>query len=731
MRTYNSKRGLKIATAALMTVLVIAAGRSSFAQFSEITPLPQGLLAHSAVVINNMVYVAGGVGDTGGVLGKGGFLNDVYYCAGINADGTLGEWKVASSMPEVLGLGMHASVAYDSQIYVLGGTNMFGARNRVYRSAINADGALAGWVVSTPLPNAGLMAHDAVIAGGRIYALGGIVRLGAAVADVYYADILPDKSLGEWKKTVSLPVNLFGHKALAANGRIYVMGGTVNGTLYVSGAPNPNVSSAVYSARILADGSLAPWETTAPLPEAAAFHAVSFSGKNIYVLGGFNGTGVSNAVYYAPVLPDGALGAWQALYALPKNLLALASAANDTYLYSIGGALTYIDEPQSNIYFAMIKAQPKAFVRINPATLNKKSNGKYVTAIVGLPEADVNLILPNTVRISAINGVPIAPIYVDPKWATKFHTGDCDEFSGLTGINYAMFKFDRQALQNAAPEGEVTIKLEGTLLDARTFSGENTNWVIKPGAAKINTARERAGFRRSHSGAGADIGQGAFPGNPDLLLTVENEDEAAVGGEEKEKRENARKHKSLVSVSSAVEFGPHGMQFEKPVTIAIPYNPAAVPAGAKEDDLIICYWNAEAAGWEGLPSSVSKEEKLVRAKTAHFSVYQVMAGASPTAEAPIEQAFSLGEAYVFPNPAVAGAAPKLHISATAGDSLAVKVYSVSGRLAYETSFTGRQVEGAYELELRGEFPSGVYYYSAEVTSGAQKIRKNGKFAVVR
>ena len=166
---------LKGLMAAAFTGCFGAPALPSLAQFQAVSPLPQALLAHSAVVWNNRVYVAGGISNTGGLRGTGGFLNNVYYCASLNPDGTLGAWQSAGNMPELLGLGMHASVAYDGTIYVLGGTNMFGPREVAYYSAINADGSLAGWAQTNPMPQK-LMSHAAVVVNKRIYVKGGLVR---------------------------------------------------------------------------------------------------------------------------------------------------------------------------------------------------------------------------------------------------------------------------------------------------------------------------------------------------------------------------------------------------------------------------------------------------------------------------------------------------------------------------------------------------------------------------
>lgn len=105
------------------------------------------------------------------------------------------------------------------------------------------------------------------------------------------------------------------------------------------------------------------------------------------------------------------------------------------------------------------------------------------------------------------------------------------------------------------------------------------------------------------------------------------------------------------------------------------------------------------------------------------------------APAPAASSFTLGSAYVFPNPAKAGARPVLHVAASSGDKLTVRVYTASGRQAYEAVLNGAPGlaggEQAYELELRGQFTSGVYYYQAEVRSGTARLKKAGKFAVVR
>ena len=719
--------GKAILAAAALVLLPFCAA----AQFEPATPLPQPLLSHSAVIMGGRIYVSGGVSDRGSVTGAG-YINNVYYCATMNADGTLGAWQPASAMPELLGLGLHASAVHNERVYILGGINYSGQRNLVYYSGANPDGTLTGWLRGTTLPQR-LYAHSAAVYNNRIYVTGGIARNVGPVSLVYSAAINADGSMGAWRAETALPSVLFGHRTFAKAGKLYALGGFTAAGLYGDGGlPPAGVSRAVYAASVNADGTLGAWTAQPQLPSSLAFYGMVATDKSVYVLGGFDG-GVTNAVYFSPIAADGALGAWQALHALPQNLVSLAAVSTQDYLYSIGGGLSYIDDPVDSIYFSKLRSEPKAFVKMTPTSINKDANGKWVTVVLGLPEADAAAVQAGTVRISAVNGEPVTPIAPDPKFVAKVQSGDTADFDGLAGVTYLMLKFMRADVAAIIPDGEFSLKLTGQLADGRTFSGESMNRALSSKKTFTALLEKRAGERKGPGGLKVDIPAGAFKGNPELLLTAAPEEAEEVGEGEKDKRAKGLKGRSLAAVSEAFEFGPHGSVFGKPVTISLPYRPELLPTGADENALQVAYWNAAAGDWEILPSVVSKADKTVSAQTGHFSVYQVMAGAAPAAvPAAPASAAALGEVYVFPNPAKGGAVPVLHVEAAAGEKLQVKVYSASGRLAYEGAVSGAPAAGgAYELELRGSFPSGVYYYQAEVQSGGGKLKRAGKFAVVR
>jgi hypothetical protein len=101
--------------------------------------------------------------------------------------------------------------------------------------------------------------------------------------------------------------------------------------------------------------------------------------------------------------------------------------------------------------------------------------------------------------------------------------------------------------------------------------------------------------------------------------------------------------------------------------------------------------------------------------------------------------FVLRQAYVFPNPARAGAQPTLHIGVGIADQVLLRIFDVSGREVHQATLTqvslidaGNGLEYAYEYTWEGSIPSGVYFYTVQANkSGMDDIRTKGKFAVVR
>lgn len=358
---------------------------------------------------------------------------------------------------------------------------------------------------------------------------------------------------------------------------------------------------------------------------------------------------------------------------------------------------------------------------LKPNTLNLKSQGRFVTIffeITGVKSTDQ--IDPASLVITRINDQAIAPI---PAEAKPLSLEDQDQ----DGILELMVKFDRQALINVLPVAEqVKVTLEGILVDQSPFKVDGFIRTIQPGAIPSH----KGGFVLHPSGVNVEISGEALPQGGEVYIIKLS----GVPQKNQDLRKKSGNSLRLHLVGVPYEFGPEGQTFAAPITIAMPYNPLTLPQGT-EDKLRIAYWNPETETWKLLASIVDRIKKVVSAQTTHFSLYQVLAPMKPQVNAD----FTLGEVYVFPNPARAGAKPTFHIEVGIADTVHIQIYTISGEPAHETTRIGapqtindgQGPQYAYEYAWDGYIPSGVYLYVLTAKRGGARIKKTGKFVVVR
>lgn len=228
-------------------------------------------------------------------------------------------------------------------------------------------------------------------------------------------------------------------------------------------------------------------------------------------------------------------------------------------------------------------------------------------------------------------------------------------------------------------------------------------------------------------------------------LEISIEPERTSDPEEESRKKRAKEDMKLAAVSEGVEYGPEGTVFNAPVTLTLVYDPKALPAGAREEDLQVHYWNSGKSEWEAFPSTVDKELRTVSAKTLHFSLYQVMGSGTGVSIMPLaaDPGFGLKAAYAFPNPVRGQSAVTIRVQPGLADSVEVRVYDISGRKVHQSSaFTNR---GAFDdgNGLGAQFTyehvwgvsgvgSGVYTYIVVARKAGQSdIRKTGRIGVVK
>ncbi len=254
--------------------------------------------------------------------------------------GGVGVWSSVAPLPG--SLRSHVVVSQNNYIYVIGGTNSSGVdTKKVWFATSNSSGTLSVWTETTSLPKA-IAWHSGVVNNGKIYVMGGNFS-GSPITDVLFATINPDGTLGVWTPTTALPAVLYRHSSIVNNGYVYVFAGNSTGGC---------CTSTVRYAPINASGTIGTWTNTTPLVYGHEIPVVFYNGY-VYAVGGSNGLSPMQNVRYASVDENGSIGAWTNTTALPQAVAAQVAVAHNGYLYSIAGEVSIGGETEDT-YFAPI-----------------------------------------------------------------------------------------------------------------------------------------------------------------------------------------------------------------------------------------------------------------------------------------------------------------------------------------------------------------------------------------
>lgn len=101
------------------------------------------------------------------------------------------------------------------------------------------------------------------------------------------------------------------------------------------------------------------------------------------------------------------------------------------------------------------------------------------------------------------------------------------------------------------------------------------------------------------------------------------------------------------------KFEPSGVTFDPPITIEFTYNPADIPEGVAEEDLVLAYYDEEAGKWVEFPCTVDPATYTITASVNHFTTFAIIAPPAPPAPAAFSVSnLSIQPTEVQPNEAV-------------------------------------------------------------------------------
>lgn len=285
-------------------VLVALFGHARAQFIAPTTPLPVGRAFHGGAVLGDYLYAIGGSTYANG--------SDVplapVHAARIFFDGRLSQFIETTPIPVPRHYISNSTVVMNDTVYVIGGSTAIleGDRlNTVLWNRPQPNGLLGPWRESKPFMEAGLSCVAAFSTPGFLHMTGGLGT--TSVSDrVWSVPVNPDGSPGEWQPGPKLPAPLWFHCAAAVGGRAWVWGGLNEES------SNVNPTTTVYSAPILASGTLGEWRQEQVALPVGMYSAVSaVAGPYLFTISPRYKDGqTSSDIWWTMVTPQG-MKPWQ------------------------------------------------------------------------------------------------------------------------------------------------------------------------------------------------------------------------------------------------------------------------------------------------------------------------------------------------------------------------------------------------------------------------------------
>ncbi|MFO0955624.1 MAG: hypothetical protein U0526_03795 [Candidatus Saccharibacteria bacterium] len=181
----------------------------------------------SATIPNNDIHPSGNMVVANGYLyiaTGGGANHNLIYGAKINADGSLGSFVTAATLPGSVARLYPQTVVVDGYLVVMGGQDGGGTpQSSVYTFATNTDGTLGAGVTTTSLPVARSQG-SAFVLNGYIYFAGG------SSVDIYYAQLSASGTITSWNTSAPALTQALGRTPVVVyNGYANFVFGLKNG----------------------------------------------------------------------------------------------------------------------------------------------------------------------------------------------------------------------------------------------------------------------------------------------------------------------------------------------------------------------------------------------------------------------------------------------------------------------------------------------------------------------
>jgi hypothetical protein len=322
----------------------IVAWSSSTTSATVLPPLPTPRANHCSAAANGRLYVVGGNYKPAGAKDFVA-LDDVQVAdqnkPGNNSDGALGPWRQAGTLPSAV-TGCTAT-SDGVHLFVVGGLFVTDTdRDQVWAAQLQPDGSLSAFSSLGPLPMGHtIVSSQAFVRDDILFVFDSTISVDGTMPEgivLLHAPLnTTSPTLGTWTIDNG-PAGFRGRPQYAATARnVYALGG------YLSGDLGNQVVADGFGAPLSSKTGMGASFTVASLPAPRAFGAGAGVDDWVFVLGGkveiFAGMGEAD-VYAAKVLGDGTLAPFATIAAMPEGRTNLDAVVLGDFLYVTGGGST-------------------------------------------------------------------------------------------------------------------------------------------------------------------------------------------------------------------------------------------------------------------------------------------------------------------------------------------------------------------------------------------------------
>ncbi len=297
------------------------------------TPLPAARYGQASVVYGTHVFISGGF--------TGVYFSSEVLRGVVSPDGSVGGWETAGFMPA--GLYGHRSLAARGRLYILGGYSAAGSRAEVWSADISSIGVPGAWEAETPLPDR-VYFHAAELVGDKIYVSGGYKSGSGVQGGLDYSVIGDSGILSAWSDSgAGAPPPLYAHSMTLLPGRLIIAGGKDGASARSEVWTCPLDDSGFRNGACFAYTSL-------PAPRYG--HTALAAANRLYILGGNNGS-AAQATVFVTTVPASGNAPWEASASLPKQLQFLAAELIGSRLQVFGGSEG--SAPSDSVYASALR----------------------------------------------------------------------------------------------------------------------------------------------------------------------------------------------------------------------------------------------------------------------------------------------------------------------------------------------------------------------------------------